>query len=89
MLIDIDDVWTAVNKGWEQIAMLQLKIAKRSSFSGDITINDRDQLACMKLYANIYALGELNIGHSKDQNLIISKLYNNIKLITKDIRRWD
>ena len=89
MVLDIDDIWSAINKGWAQIAMLQLNIAKRAAFTGDTDINNPQELACMKLYANIYALGELEINQSPEQNLIITKLYNNIKLLTKDIRRWD
>lgn len=89
MVLDIDDIWTAINKGREHIAMIQLRMAKKSTMAGDIDIFDADQLLCMKLYASIYALGELCINNNINQNLVITKLYNNIKLLTKDIRQWD
>lgn len=88
-MIIIQDVWTAIDLGYEELAQAQLIIAKRSRLTGDVTVYNQKQLQSTELLAYISALAELNLNHNIDENKIIERLYNNIKLITKDLRRWD
>lgn len=89
MILTIEDRDTAVNQGYEEIARLQLAIAKRARISGDINIYNGNQMLSVKLYACITAIVEIPFNHTKEQNAIVHKLYNTIKLITKDLRQWD
>lgn len=89
MILTIEDRDTAVNQGYEEIARLQLSIAKRSRISGDINIHNGSQMQSVKLYAYITAIVEIPFNHTKEQNAVVQRLYNNIKLITKDLRQWD
>lgn len=89
MILNIEDIWTAIEKGYETMASLQLSIAKRSRVSGSPNIYNKKQLVSLQLYANVSALEELALGHDILQNGKIKKIYSTIKLITKDIRRWD
>jgi hypothetical protein len=84
--IDID---TAINRGYEEIARLQLEIAKRSRMSGDVTIFNKKQMVSTRLYAYITAIIEIPFNHDSNKNEVIERLYNRIKLITKDLRQWD
>lgn len=89
MILEIEDVYTAIDRGWEHLSNLQLLMAKRSRVSGDITMYNKNQLTCVILYANISALESIPLNHNIDDNKLIKKLYNNIKLITKNFKRWD
>lgn len=88
-MVRIEDIDTAVDKGYEEIARLQLDIAKRSRMSGDITIYNSKHMLSIKLYAFISAILVVPFNHSIEQNKTVTRLYNNIKLITKDLRQWD
>lgn len=88
-MIILQDIWTAIDLGYEQLAQTQLMIAKRSRFTGNADIYNSKQLRSTELYAYISALEEISFNHNIEDNKIIEKLYNNIKLITKDLRRWD
>lgn len=88
-MLTINDRDTAINKGYEEIARLQLAIAKRSRMSGNVTIYNKKQMQSTRLYAFITAIAEVPFNHSAEQNKVVTKLYNNIKLITKDLRQWD
>jgi hypothetical protein len=87
-MLQINNIDTAINKGYEEIASLQLSIAKRSRVSGDVTIFNKKQLST-KLYAFITAITEVPFNHNPADNLVVARLYNSIKLITKDLRQWD
>jgi hypothetical protein len=89
MILERDDITTAMNRGIEEIASLQLEIAKRSRISGDINIFNQKHMQSIKLYSFITAMDEIPLNHSVQQNDIIERLYNNIKLITKDLRQWN
>ena len=89
MILEIQDVWTAIDKGYDAMAQIQLIIAKKSRTSGDTTVYDKNEVKSMRLYSNILALEELSLNHTITQNATIKQLYNNIKLITKDYRQWD
>lgn len=88
-MIVLNDIWTAVNRAYEEIAMLQLDIAKRSRVSGDVTIFNRKQMVATELYAYITAVNDVPFNHTVENNKIVEKLYTKIKLITKDLRQWD
>lgn len=88
-MLTINDRDTAINKGYEEIARLQLDIAKRSRMSGDVTIYNKKQMLSTKLYAYITAIIEVPFNHDPEQNRVVSRLYDNIKLITKDLRQWN
>ena len=88
MLI-LQDVWSAIDLGYEEIAQTQLEIAKRSRFTGSTDVYNMKQLRSTELYAYLTALEGIAFNHNIEDNKIIEKLYNNIKLITKDLRRWD
>lgn len=88
-MIHIQDIWTAIDLGYEEIAQAQLEIAKRSRISGDVTVYNKKQLISTELFAYLTALEDLKFNHTIADNATIEKLYNNIKVITKDLRRWD
>lgn len=88
MRLTINDIWTAVEMGYEDLAMLQLAIAKRSRISGSPSINNEKMLVSLQLYSNVTALEKVPFGRSQNDMKIAEKLYSNIKLITKDIRQW-
>lgn len=88
-MITIDDINTAVYLGYEEIARLQLSIAKKSRVSGDVTIHNKGHMMSVKLYAFIDAIVSIPFNHTAEQNKIVSRLYNNIKTLTKDIRQWN
>jgi hypothetical protein len=87
-MLQINNIDTAIN-GYEEIASLQLSIAKRSRVSGDVTIFNKKQMLSTKLYAFITAITEVPFNHNPADNLVVARLYNSIKLITKDLRQWD
>ena len=87
-MIVLEDIWSAIDNGNEALAQIQLSIAKRSRVSGDTTVYDENEIMSMRLYSNLVALTELSFNHTIVQNELIEKLYNNIKLITKDYRQW-
>lgn len=89
MLLTQEQVWTAVEKGYEGMAQLQLDIAKRSRYGGPPSIRSKKQLRSLQLYANAAALEELRINISIEEDRKVVKILTAIKLITKDIRRWD
>ena len=88
-MVLLEDIWTAVDKGYEEIAMLQLDIAKKSRISGDVNIFNKKQMTATALYAYITALSDISFNHNIEDNKIIERLYNNIKVITKDLRQWN
>jgi len=88
-MLHIGDIESAVNKGYEEIARLQLDIAKRSRMSGDINIFSKKQMMSTKLCAFIEAIIVVPFNHNIEENKVVARLYNNIKLITKDLRQWD
>jgi hypothetical protein len=88
-MIIIDDLWTAVNRAYEELAMLQLDIAKKTRVSGDIKIFNRKHMESIKLYAYINAIHDIPFNISIEENKKLEQVYNRIKTITKDLRRWD
>ena len=88
-MIIIQDIWTSIDRGYETIAQLQLDIAKRSRVSGDMLLYNNKQIKSTQLIAYLTTLEEFSFNHNIADNKIIEQLYNNIKLITKDLRRWD
>lgn len=88
MRLTTNDIWTAIEMGYEELAMAQLAIAKRSRISGSPSINNEKMLVSLQLYANVTSLEKVPFGRSQEDMAIAEKLYSNIKLITKDIRQW-
>ena len=88
MLI-IEDVWTAIDKAQEASAQLQLDIANKSKFSGDITLFDKMQVKSTALMAYVDALSNYDLHKSVEEDRVIESLVYNIKLLTKDLRQWD
>ena len=88
-MLQRNDIDTAIDKGYEEIARLQLEIAKRSRMSGDVTIYNKRQMLSTRLLAFTSAIVEIPFNHSAENNKVITRLYNSIKLITKDLRQWD
>lgn len=84
-----NDIDTAINRGYEEIANLQLEIAKRSRMSGDVKIFNKKHMLSIRLLAFIEAIIDTPFNHSENKNKIIERLYNKIKLITKDLRQWN
>lgn len=85
----IEDIWTAIDKAREESAQLQLDIAKKSLYSGDITVFDKMQVKSTALMAYVEALSTYDLHVSIEQDEVIETLVYNIKLITKDLRQWD
>jgi len=88
-MIALQDVWSAVDHAYEAIAELQFQIADRSRISGDVDIFNKKQTRSTMLLAYLGALDELRLNITIVENRIVERLYNNIKTLTKDIRRWD
>jgi len=88
-MIDLIDVWTAVDHAYEAMAELQYDIADRSRVSGDVTALNKAMTKSIKLSAYVGALEELDLNVTVVENRIVNRLYNNIKVLTKDLRRWD
>lgn len=88
MRLTINDIWTAIEMGYEDLSMLQLAIAKRSRISGSPNVNNEKLLVSLQLYANVTALEKIPFGRTQEDMKTAEKLYSNIKLITKDIRQW-
>jgi len=84
-MLVIEDVWTAIDKGYEQIAALQFEVAKRAPISGDLLAFKKEGQISMELLAYIESLEGLNLGHSIKENKVIERLYNNIVILTKEI----
>jgi hypothetical protein len=89
MILEIDDLRTAMDRGWETLAKIQLNIAKKSRVSGDVTLYNKQQYQSVQLYANMTAMQQIPFNHDIGQNKTIRILYNNIKLMTKNFNRWD
>ena len=89
MIVSVTDVLTAVNRAYEAMAELQYEIADRSRTAGDTTIFDKKELKSTMLLAYTTSLEELSLNITSIENRIVQRLYNNIKTLTKDIRRWD
>ena len=87
MLI-IEDIWTAIDKAREESAQLQLDIANKSKFSGDITLFDKMQVKSTALMAYVEALSTYDFHSSIEEDEVIETLVYNIKLLTKDLRQW-
>lgn len=85
----IEDIWTAIDKAREEMAQLQLDIANKSIYSGDIKVFDKMQVKSTALMAYVEALNTYDLHKSTEQDLIIETLVYNIKLLTKDLRQWD
>jgi hypothetical protein len=66
-MLQINNIDTAINKGYEEIASLQLSIAKRSRVSGDVTIFNKKQMLSTKLF--ITAITEVPFNHNPADNL--------------------
>ena len=84
-MVILQDIWTAIDKGYEYIAALQYDLASNIGIIGDITFFDRDVNISIELFAYLEALEELSLNHDISQNKIIEQLYNNIKVLTKEI----
>jgi len=84
-MLTIEDIWTAIDRGYEQIAALQYAVARRAGISGDIREFEVEGGTSMELLAYIEALEGLDLGHSIKENKAIERLYNNIKILTKKI----
>jgi len=85
-MVGIEDVWTAIDRGYEQIAVFQFEIAEKLPMIGDISVFNGRQVISMELLAYLEALEELSLNHSIAENKIIDRLYNNIKVLTKNIQ---
>lgn len=89
-MIVIEDIWSAIDKGYERLADLQYEIAKKSVVSGEKTdLTNKKQFISLKLLAYLQSLEMLSIDHTPETNRIIERIYNNIKNITKNITLWD
>jgi len=84
-MVGITDVWTAIDRGYEYLAASQYNIASRISIVGDVSMFDRDVAISIELLAYLEALEELSLNHTIIQNKIIERLYNNIKVLIKEI----
>lgn len=88
-MVETEAVGTAIDRGYEKMAQLQLDIAKNSRLNGDVQIFDRGQILSVVLLANITALESLALHHSFSQDKTIYDLLTNIKAITKDFNKWN
>jgi hypothetical protein len=71
-MLQINNIDT-INKGYEEIASLQLSIAK-DPVSGDVTIFNKKQMLSTKLYAFITAITEVPFNHNPADNLVVARI---------------
>ena len=84
-MVGIQDVWTAIDRGYEYLAASQYNIASNIGIVGSMDMFDKDVAVSIELLAYLEALEELNLNHTIIQNKIIERLYNNIKVLIKEI----
>ena len=82
------DIWTAIDRGYEAISMIQYEIALKSRISGDVNVYNQGMVKSMEIYANIDALHGLGIHHTPEQDRQIELLFRRIKTLTQDIKTW-
>lgn len=88
-MLDIEDVWSALDHAHEEIAQQQYEIACREPISGDPDIFNKPQLLSVELSMYVGILEEYDLGVSAEDNEVIETLTYNIKRLTKDLRQWD
>jgi hypothetical protein len=87
-MIRITETWTAIDRGYEAISLMQYRIAKMSRVSGDVSVFNQAMVKSMEIYANIDALECLDIHVTINQDKNIELLFRRIKELTLDIKTW-
>lgn len=89
MVIDIDYVYTAIDKAKEEMAQRQFELAERGRFSGDSVTMDNNYRVIATLAMNVEVLEGLDLGIDTSMDETIEVVLENIKELTKDTRQWD
>lgn len=88
-MLSKDYVYTTIDKAYDEMAQLQLEIARKSRFSGEVNVFDEKYRQAISLNACVVALEGYDLNISTNENNIIELLTSKIKGITKDIQQWD
>lgn len=87
-MIRAQDVWTATDRGYEAVSLMQYDIARFSRVSGDVNIYNQRMVKSMELFANITALECFDVNVDIKQDRKITLLYRRIKELTLEIKTW-
>ena len=88
-MLSVEDIWSAIDQGYEEIAQLQYDLAVIQKISGDPDIYDKEQMRALELSMYIDGLKILDYGIDIDRNSAVDAMVYNIRKLTKDLRRWD
>ena len=84
MILEIEDIWTSIDRGYEKLAMIELDITKREAISGDISAFLEKRIEAIKLYSYIVALENMRLNINVVGNQSIEKVYEKINIIIKN-----
>lgn len=88
-MLDIYDILSAIDRGREEIAQCQYDIAKKSPVSGDPSIYDEANIRSIELSMHLEAVEILTDRGSVEDHRSLEDTIENIKALTKDLRKWD
>lgn len=89
MLVDRDDVHSAIDKAYEEIAQLQYNIAARSKVSGNPSNMDEVLAVTVRLSMYLDALKTVDLNVTVEENEIVEVITTRIYELTIDLRKWD
>jgi len=78
MVLEIEDIWTVIDRGYEKLAMTELAIVKREMISGDIKDFLDKRVYAIKLYSYIVALENMRLNIDVVGNQQVEQVYNKI-----------
>lgn len=87
-MLEIEDIWTTTDRGYEKLACIELSLAKRESMSGNIKTFKEDRIRSIRLFSYLKLIGSMELNVSVAQNNAIKKVYDRINYLTKDIKSW-
>ena len=88
-MLTITEIFTAIDRGYEQLAIYRYDAIKGSGTFGDLSACSALDEKALTLYAYITALESIDFNHTIIKNKRIEVIYNNIKKMTKSIKLWD
>lgn len=88
-MLDIQDVFSAIDRAREELAQCQYDIAKKSPVSGNPGIFDDAQIRSLELSMYLDVIEMLTLHTSVEEEEILENMTAEIKRLTKDLRQWD
>ena len=88
MINSIEDIWTAIDRGYEEIANLEYEESERASISANVEVSTALISKSLELYALVRALEDLEpyFHTSPCMDEKIERIYNNVKMLTQKVR---